>query len=94
MVMEQVRHWLRAGIVIALWCQKYERVYHMSCHVFADIKLSVGYLNDASLMQKNLDTWPSKYSMAKEMRPPSALEMQRYFQGLTFLEKCMLKELM
>lgn len=77
------------GIVIALYCQKELGVYHMSCCVVPEPKLSIGYVNGSSSVPKILDTRPPKSSKAQAMLLPNALEMQILIHAITFLEECM-----
>lgn len=43
-----------------LYCQKNEHEHQTFCRVFLDNKLSVGYVNGASYVQRILESRPSK----------------------------------
>lgn len=76
-----------AAIKATLYCRRDKTVDDMVLHVFLDIKLSVGYLNEGSCELKILESRPSKKSgLAQALSRLNPFEMQFYIHSLMFLE--------
>lgn len=74
---------------MALYCQKDNSVDNMLRQVFVVYKLSIGYVNVASYIQKELETQHRKVFMAQVMLRPRAFEMLLYFREPIFWKDCM-----
>lgn len=89
-----VRQVLCARIEMARYWQKNELIYHMFHQVFEDCKISIGYVNGDSSIQKILYTLPSKSPTTEVMSRPSCFQMQQYFYSTMFLRDSMLNRLL
>lgn len=73
---EQLRHMVQAWIEMVLYCQNDRNVYYILRWVFWDNKISVGFVNGASSIEKKMKTWPHTFVMARARSQPSAFNMQ------------------
>lgn len=87
MGMEQVCRALRASVASELYLQSDEQMHHMFRWVFADSKISIGYVEGASYIQKILQTLNRKFLVAHAMLRSSAFQLQPYFQAFIILEE-------
>lgn len=60
---------------------------HIFCRVLVDYEIFLEYVSRASYIQKTLNPWPSKSTMAQVMWRLSAPKMQLYFQAIMLLEE-------
>lgn len=79
---------------MALYWQTVRRVNLVLHSAFVNKKLSAGYQNGTSNMQRNLESRGSMTSaLAQAMSPPSPFEFQQYFHVFMFLQNCLRKML-